>query len=100
MNGYALSKLLELTEYEVRRRFGGQYSRRSLSHFRRGPGFLIENVQHLLDRLNPRGRFFGEWKRKGHSTDQLAVHVNGTSAHARDHTGTVPRATRSPHPNH
>ena len=100
LNGHPFGKPLELTKDESCRRFGGENSRRSLGHFRRVPRLLIQDVQHLLDRLDTRDRFFSKWKSKSNGAEQLAVYEDRTSAHSGDDTGALERSTRQADQDH
>lgn len=51
---------------------------------------------HLLDRLDTGDRFLGVRESKRNRTGQLAVDINGTSAHSLHHASTLQRSSAEP----
>ena len=66
---------------------------------RRRP-FLVEQFEHLLDRLDTGNRFGGVGKGKRDSAYQLAVDINGASAHSSDDPRARKRTAGKPGQNH
>src|SRR6185369_8376454 len=54
---------------------------------------LLEDIDHVFDRGDPRNRFLCKRERVSHGSDELAVDVHGAAAHSREDTGSVHERT-------